>query len=151
MNGFQLALRGHLTDRWQILSSYALLASEVVSSQYYPQSIGAELANVPRNTFNFWSTYRLPWRNLQLGAGGNFVDKRTASSTAPYDPATGLLKEVPGYWVFNAMAKYPLTERTSLQLNLNNLTNRYYYDQVHPGHIVPSAGFTALAGLNFRF
>ena len=151
VNGFQLALRGHLTDRWQILSSYALLASEVVSSQYYPQSIGAELANVPRNTFNFWSTYRLPWRNLQLGAGGNFVDKRTASSTAPYDPATGLLKEVPGYWVFNAMAKYPLTERTSLQLNLNNLTNRYYYDQVHPGHIVPSAGFTALAGLNFRF
>jgi catecholate siderophore receptor len=159
VNGLQVALSGHLTDRWQILSSYALLASEVVSSQYYPQSVGAELANVPRNTFNFWTTYRLPWRRLQVGAGGNFVDKRTASSTVPYvavptgvgSQTVNLLKEVPGYWVFNTMANYPLTERTSLQLNLNNLSNRYYYDQVHPGHIVPGAGFTALAGLNFRF
>ena len=159
VNGFQVALAGHLTDRWELLSSYALLDSEVVSSQYYPQSVGAELANVPRNTFNFWSTYTLPWKRLEVGGGGNFVDKRTASSTAPYVTIpTGVgsqtissLKEVPGYWVFNAMARYPLNERTSLQINLNNLTNNYYYDEVHPGHIVPGAGFTALAGINFRF
>lgn len=151
VNGLQIALTGHLTDRWQVLSSYALLDSSVVSSQYYPQAVGAELANVPRNTFNFWSTYRLPWRNLRIGAGSNFVDKRTASSTVPDDPATGLLKEVPGYWVFNAMASYPLNERATLQVNLNNLTNRYYYDQIHPAHIVPGAGFTALAGINFSF
>lgn len=159
VNGFQVAVAGHLTNRWELLSSYALLASEVVSSKYYPQSIGAELANVPRNTFNFWSTYRLPWRDMEIGAGGNFVDERTASSTAPYvtvptgvgsDTVT-LLKEVPGYWVFNAMANYPLSERTSLQVNLYNLTDNYYDDEVHPGHIVPGAGFTALAGINFRF
>jgi catecholate siderophore receptor len=53
--------------------------------------------------------------------------------------------------VFNAMASYPLNERASVQLNLNNLTNKYYYDQIHPQHIVPGAGFTALAGINFRF
>ena len=35
--------------------------------------------------------------------------------------------------------------------NLNNLTNKYYYDQIHPAHIVPGAGFTALIGLNFKF
>ncbi len=154
VTGFQLALTGHLTDRWEILSSYALLDSSVVSSRYYPQSVGAELANVPRNTFNFWSTYRLRWKNLKnlrIGAGGSFVDERTASSTAPDDPATGLARQVPGYWVLNAMAGYPLNERATLQLNLNNLTNKYYYDEVHPGHIVPGAGFTALAGINFRF
>jgi catecholate siderophore receptor len=159
VNGFQVAVAGHLTDRWELLSSYALLDSYVVSSQYYPQSIGAELANVPRNTFNFWSTYKLPWKNLEVGGGGNFVDKRTASSTAPYvtiptgvgSQTVSLLKEVPGYWVFNAMVRYPVTERTSLQINVNNLTNNYYYDEVHPGHIIPGAGFTALAGINFRF
>lgn len=151
VDGIQVSLTGYLTDRWELLSSYALLASKVVSSQYYPNSIGAELANVPRNTFNFWSTYRLPWHELEVGGGGNFVDKRNASSTVPYDPATGLLLQVPGYWVFNALVKYPLSERTSIQLNLNNLTDKYYYDQVHPKHIVPGAGFTALAGINFRF
>ena len=69
-------------------------------------------------------------------------------TTAQPDPNTVF---VPGYWVFNAMAKYPLSERTSLQLNLNNLANKYYYDQIHPGHIVPGAGFNALIGINFKF
>ena len=47
----------------------------------------------------------------------------------PSPTTVNLLKEVPGYWVFNAMASYPLSERTSLQINLNNLTNKYYYDR----------------------
>ncbi len=151
VSGTQIAITGHLTDRWQLLSSYSYLDGKVVSSMFYPASVGEPLANVPRNTFNFWSTYISPWRKLQVGAGGNFVDSRTASSTVPFDPTTGLLKQVPGYWVFNAMASYPLSERASLQINLNNLTNKYYYDQIHPAHIVPGAGFTALAGINFRF
>jgi catecholate siderophore receptor len=151
VDGVAVTLTGYLTGRWELFSSYALLDGKVVSSVFYPLSIGAPLANVPRNTFNIWSTYRFPWKKLQVGAGGNFVDRRTASSTVPYDPATHLLKQVPSYWVFNAMANYPLTERTSLQINLNNLTNRYYYDQIHPAHIVPGAGFAALAGINFRF
>jgi catecholate siderophore receptor len=160
VDGFQLSLSGRPSERLRVLAGYALLDGKVISSQYYPQSIGAELANVPRNTFNFWSTYRLPWRQIETGAGGNFVDRRTASSTAPFvaaptglsSPATvNLLKAVPGYWVFNAMLKYPLGERASLQVNFNNLTNNYYYDQVHPAHIVPGAGFSALAGINFRF
>lgn len=159
VTGFQVSVAGHLTNRWELLTSYALLSSEVVSSKYYPASVGAPLANVPENTFNFWSTYRLPWRAVKLGLGGNFVDSRTASATAPYvtiptgvgSNSVTLLKQVPGYWVFNAMVNYPLTERTSLQVNLNNLANSYYYDQIHPGHIVPGAGFTALAAVNFKF
>ena len=51
----------------------------------------------------------------------------------------------------STMVNYPWTERTSLQVNLNNLPSSYYYDQIHPGHIMPGAGFTALAGINFRF
>ena len=35
------------------------------------------------------------------------------------------------------MAKYPLTDRLDLQLNVYNLTDEYYYDQIHPAHIVP--------------
>jgi catecholate siderophore receptor len=151
VQGMQIGLSGYLTDRWELLSSYALLDGTVVSSVFYPRSVGEPLANVPRNTFDFWSTYRLPWKNFKVGAGGNFVDKRTASSTVPFDPTTGVLKEVPGYWVFNALASYPLSERTSGQLNVNNLSNKYYYDQIHPAHIVPGAGFTALIGVNFKF
>ncbi|HWB83231.1 MAG TPA: TonB-dependent siderophore receptor [Bryobacteraceae bacterium] len=150
VNGAQIDVRARLTDRWNLLASYADLDGTLISSNYYPAAIGAPLANVPRHTFNFWSTQQLPWR-WETGIGTNFVSSRTASSTAPFDPVTGLLKEVPGYWTFSAMAKHRLAEHVDLQVNINNITNRYYYDELHPAHIVLGPGRSALAGLKFKF
>jgi catecholate siderophore receptor len=150
VNGVQIEFNGRITNRWQLFSGYAYLDSKVVNSLAFPLAIGAQLANVPRNSFNLWSTYQLPHK-LEVGGGGQFVDRRTASSTVPNDPLTGLLKQVPGYWVFNAMASYPITEHISFQANVYNLANKYYYDELHPGHIVLGAGRSALLGLNFKF
>ena len=151
VRGTQFEVRGHLTSRWEILSSYAYLDGRVVSSNYYPASIGAQLANAPKNTANLWTEYRLPHNWAEIGLGSNFVDSRTASSTVPTDPITGLVKEVPSYWVFNAMVKRKLTEHLDLQININNLANRYYYDELHPAHIVLGPGRSALIGLKFKF
>src|SRR5262249_44784842 len=150
VDGVQFQAQGRLTSRWEILSGFAWLDSKVVSSKAYPASIGYPLANVPKYTFNLWSEYRLPKR-WEVGAGTNYVSRRTASSTAPFDPVTGLVKQVPGYWVFNGMVKHPLTEHIAFQVNVNNIANRYYYDALHPGHIVLGPGRSALAGLNFKF
>ncbi len=150
VNGMEVEVNGHVTSRWQLYSSYAYMNSRVIKSNYYPDAVGARLANVPANAFSVWSTYAMPW-HLELGGGGQFVDSRTASSTVPTDPVTGLVKQVPGYWVFNAMAKYPLSEHLELQGNVYNLADNYYYDQIHPGHIVPGPGRSALIGLNFKF
>jgi catecholate siderophore receptor len=149
-NGFEVEANGRITSRWHIFAGYAYVDATVVKSISRPETIGARLANVPKNTFNFWSIYQTPWK-LELGGGGLFVDSRTASSTAPLDPFTLRLKEAPGYWVFNAMAKYPLGEHLDLQVNLYNLTDKYYYDLLHPGHIVPGPARSALVGMNFHF
>jgi catecholate siderophore receptor len=150
VDGFEFQAQGHLTSRWELLSSFAYLDSKVVSSNYYPAAIGYPLANVPKYTFNLWTEYRLPKR-WEVGSGSNYVSSRTASSTVPLDPASGLLKELPGYWVFNAMVKHSLNEHFDVQVNVNNIANRYYYDQLHPAHIVLGAGRSAMLGLKFRF
>ena len=150
VSGVEVTVRGQLTSRWEILSSYAYLDSRVVSSQFYPGAIGYPLANVPKNSFNFWSDYHLP-HHFELGAGTNYESSRTASSTVPLDPTTGRLKEVPGYWVFNAMVGHSLNEHVDVQVNVYNLTNRYYYDELHPGHIVLGPGRSALIGFKFKF
>ena len=150
VDGFQVQINGYLTRRWELFAGYAYLDSEVTASKVFPNSVGAQLANVPKNTFTLWSTYDLPW-HLSVGAGADFVDSRTASSTVPLDPDTGRVKQVPGYWAFNAMAKYPLTERIGLRLNVYNLTDKYYYDQIHPAHIVPGPARSAALGLDFKF
>jgi len=53
--------------------------------------------------------------------------------------------------VFNAMLSHPLNEHVDLQLNGYNLANRFYYDQLHPGHILPGPGRSLLIGFRFKF
>jgi catecholate siderophore receptor len=150
VNGLEFSISAKATKNLQISSSYALLDSRLVASRGFPDAVGSRLANVPRNTFNLWTTYDFPWR-IHLGGGAIFVDRRTASSTVPLDPTTGLVKEVPSYWVFNLMASRPVAEHVDAQFNVYNLANRYYYDQVHPGHLVPGVGRSALLGFRFHF
>ena len=119
--GAEVQVSRRLTDRWHLLSGYAFIPSEVLKSNYYPASVGYPLANVPKQTFNIWSTYQSPWKHLEFGGGANFVDSRTASSTAPLNSTTGLLKQVPGYWVANAMVRYPIMDRLDLQVSRYNL------------------------------
>ncbi len=150
VSGAEVDVRGRLTSRWDVLSSYAYLDSKVVGSQYYPGAVGYPLANVPANTFSFWSNYRAA-HHFDFGAGANYESSRTASSTVPLDPITGQVRQVPGYWVFNAMASHPINEHIDVQINAYNLANRYYYDELHPGHIVLGSGRSALIGFNFKF
>src|SRR3984957_5977743 len=150
VDGAELVVDGRVTNRWHVLSSYTYMHSEVVQSQYYPLAVGHRLANVPANLFNLWTIYE-PIHRLTIGGGGNYVDSRTASSTVPLDPTTGLVKQVPGYLVLNAMGSYSLSDNVSFQVNVFNLANRNYIDEIHPGHIVPGAGTSGLFGLTFRF
>ena len=182
VKGLQASTVGQLGGGTDLVLGYAYLNSAVIASQFFPTSIGFQLANVPRQTFNAFLTHNLPWK-LSAGLGGNYVGSRTASSTTPYvgtsygpattfaaagnpcaaTPAVGAttvtcyqvtgvaMKQVAGYWVFNAMLKRPLTERIELQANVYNLLNRFYIDQPHPSHLIPGAGLSALIGANWRF
>jgi catecholate siderophore receptor len=164
VKGVQLSVVGRLPEGMDLVAGYAYLDSDVIFSQFFPTAVGSPLANVPKQTFNLFVTHRLPGR-LNGGFGGNYVGARSASSTVPFMP-TGFapnpngpgyvvtsvaMKQVPGYWVFNAMLKRPIGERLEFQANVNNLLNRYYIDLPHPSHLIPGAGASALIGLNFRF
>jgi catecholate siderophore receptor len=150
--GGEAQIAGHITEPWQIVAGYAYTYSVITKSPSAgPTSdLGRALANTPRHTANLWTTYDLPWK-LQIGAGLNVVSSRFAASTPTTAGGVAFFKEVPGYWTVSAMAKFPLSERVSLQLNLYNLTGNKYYDQLHPAHVVPGIGRTALFTLNVKY
>ena len=176
VQGVQFSMVGRMPQGMDLVLGYAYLDSSVLYSQFFPTVVGYPLANVPRQTFNLFITHRLPLR-LNGGLGGNYVGSRTASSTVPYVPtsfgpaqtfAVGsapcgvtatvcypvlstAMRQVPGYWMFSAMLKRPLTEHLELQANFNNILNRYYIDLPHPSHLIPGAGASVLFGVNFRF
>ncbi len=150
VQGFQADMSGHLSTKWDAQVGYAYLDATLRSSNFYPAAVGARLANVPTHTLTFWQTYQLP-ASFRIGAGGSFVGARTASSTVPVEPISGLVKQAPGYWVFNAMIDRQITEHATLHANVYNLADRYYYDQLHPSHIVLGPSRNALIGIRFRF
>jgi len=149
VDGINLEVVGRLTREWRIFANYAYMRSELVSAvPAYAYAVGGPLANVPENTGGLWSTLALPWK-LEVGAGFNFVDRRIASFTAP--AGNGLLKEVPSYGTLSAMVKYHASHHIDLQANVYNLTDQPYYDGIHPEHVIPGAGVSALFSVNFKF
>jgi catecholate siderophore receptor len=148
VDGFEVGMNGHLTDRWQVFTGYAYMTSKVVKSNN-PAEQGNQVANAPHNTFNLFTTYDLPWHKVQIGGGMNAVSSRTASTTP--NTNTQVMETAPGYVTFNAMAKYPITDKVALQLNVYNLLDKYYYDQLHPAHVVPGAGRTVLLTTTIDF
>jgi catecholate siderophore receptor len=145
--GFEFGGVGHLTDAWQLVANYTLEYTKILSSNV-PGMAGNPALNAPKDTFSLWTTYNLPW-SLQVGAGCNLLSARYASNVP--DPANGLLMQAPGYIIFSAMLKYQINKDVSIQANLDNLTNKYYYDGVHPGHIIPGEGRTLFISTQFKF
>ena len=144
VDGFDLGAVGRLTDNWQLNLGYAYLDSSVTKTAAGGAPVGAALANTPKNSFTFFTEYRFGGGPFKVGMGGLYVSKRLAQNTAP-------VKTAPAYFVFDLLALYDISERMSVQLNVNNLFGEYYYEGLHPFHIVPGPGRTALVTLNFRY
>jgi len=147
VRGFEIGATGRITDRWEVYYGYSFINSKVTSSTL-PNTVGNPLANTPQHTLSLWNSYVLPWYNIQVGAGIQYVSSRISSSTP--DTTTGLIENAPGYVTFQAMAKYPVRPGLDLQVNVFNVTNTKYYDLLHPSHVVPGAGTSALFSAIFK-
>ena len=141
VSGAELSLEGNLTKAWQVIAGYTLLDSTTVDSNIAAE-IGRELVNTPRNSFNVWSTYRLP-SGFHFGGGARFVGPRFGNTINT--------RFVDRYWTFDLMASYPISNHIDLKLNLYNLSNTFYFDRIGGGHIVPAPGRAAMLSMGFKF
>ncbi len=139
----------------------AVLDPRFNTAPFYINPAGFALANVPKNSGNFWFTHRLPYR-FTGGFGGNYVAARRASSVATVgvystQASQGLgavpvaFRAIPGYTLLNLMVRRPITERIEAQVNINNLANKFFIDQPHPMHLIPGEGLNAQVGVNYKF
>ncbi len=155
VDGLELGATGQLTRNWQVFASYTYLDAELVKSgaanigtrtnPNYVEGLydGNEVPSTPKHSFSFWNTYNLT-QDLTIGGGATYVDSRFG------DAANNI--EVPEYWRYDAMAAYRVNKNLDLQLNVQNLTDKRYFDQVYGSHYAHvAAGRTALLSTNFHF
>ena len=141
VNGAELSVEGNISRAWRVLAGYTFLDSATVDSNN-PAEIGKELVNTPPHSFNLWTTYSLP-SGFNFGGGARFVDRRFANTINT--------RAVDAYWTFDLMASYPISKHMDLKLNIYNLTDKFYFDRLGGGHIVPGPGRMAMLGTSFRF
>lgn len=131
------------------------------TAPYFISSVGLPLANVAKNTGNFWVTHSLPFR-MTGGLGGNFSGPRRSSSTAvnalyntsaPIDVRNVPLafRAVPGFYTLNMMLSRPINEHLNAQVNINNLTNKFYIEQPASNRLIPGERVNAQFSVNARF
>jgi catecholate siderophore receptor len=142
VQGVEFTYAGNLTSRWKVYGGYTYMESELLKTTS-AEDKGNHMPNTPRNSFNLWTTYEVIPK-LTIGGGATYVDSRFGNEANSV--------EVPSYWRYDAMATYALTKNVDLQLNVQNLTDKRYFDQVfqtHYAHV--AAGRTALMSANFHF
>jgi len=125
VQGVELGAVGQLTTRWLISAGIARLDTEVTQgSRATPTQQGAAVNWSPKLAMTAWTTYKLPL-GVTLGGGARYLSSQKRQvSTAP----TGEINtpEIDNYVVFDAMAAYEFTKNVSLQLNVYNLSDKFY-------------------------
>jgi catecholate siderophore receptor len=152
VDGLELSASGKITDQWQVFAGYSYLQAELVdpgkngNRQGVVQAgsnKGNQMPNTPKNAFSLWTTYDVTPK-LTVGGGAFYVDQ-------VYGDAANTVY-VPSYTRYDAMASYKLTKNVDLQLNVQNLTDKTYYDKAYASHFAnQAAGRTALVSTSFHF
>jgi catecholate siderophore receptor len=142
-DGFEVSAAGKLTELWQIIASYTYVHARITKTTAAYQ-LGNEPMNTPTHAFSLWTTYDVTPK-FQVG-GGAFYNSEVygdiASATVPQSAL------VPAWWRFDLMAAYKVTKDSTLQLNIYNLTDKYYYTSAYTNWAVPAPG--RMAALTYR-
>jgi catecholate siderophore receptor len=149
VRGFELGVTGRVAEGWTLLGSYTYLDSEIRKSTtdenmtVGDETEGKEVSRVPRHSATLWSSYQFPGQKLEVAGGPTYVSHRFANDTNA--------NKVGGYTRWDATIGYALTEKVTLRLNLQNLTDKEYFESTAGGHTVPAPGRTAIATVSFDF
>ncbi|HLX03425.1 MAG TPA: TonB-dependent siderophore receptor [Trinickia sp.] len=143
VDGFEFGVSGQLTNAWQVFGGYTYMKSELRDNGKNTADNGHSFPNTPKNSISLWSNYDVTPK-FTVGGGAFYVSQVYGD--------TANLRAVPSYWRFDAMALYRINKKLDVQLNVQNLFNRTYFDQAYPAHYASIApGRSAFATLTARY
>lgn len=142
VQGYELGVQGNVTEQWSVYGGLSRLQSR----QTKGANSGSEAKNVPDMTFNLWTSYT-PMAGLVLNYGAQYMGERRYSDNAyvgglnnnssnvagPAGRAPTYVfdtERAPSYWVHSIAARYRVNPNLALNLNVQNLTNKFYWARI---------------------
>lgn len=123
-DGFELEVSGEVLPGWQVSGGYTYNTTE------YLKDTASNTGNVLRSTdpkrlLKLFTTYRLPGQYAAWTVGGGVqAQSDTYARSGKAEARQG------GYAVYNAVVNYQFDDNYSVQLNANNLFDKYYYKKI---------------------
>lgn len=170
IKGVEFGFNGNITPEWNVFGGYTYMDSEIVDGGYTATTVsgvtlyapsantGKQFPNTPKHSFTAFTNYKVT-PDLTLGGGaiymakvyGGYSDTRTITDGAVVITKQ-LARMVPSYWRFDANASYAFSDGVNVQVNVNNVFNKRYYDKAYASHYAnQAAGRTAIATLNIKY
>jgi catecholate siderophore receptor len=133
VKGAEISANGSIGENWNVIGGYSYVDAYITNGGLYTEP-GHHVPNSPPHTFSLWSTYR-PVQRVTLGAGAYYRARQIGSAGPPDE-------YIDGYWRFDAMAKWQIDPRFSVQLNVQNLADKLYYSKSFYWYALPASGRT---------
>ena len=149
--GLELDVVGKITPALEIYMSYSYIHQAKIDKAGTAVAagvVGSPVGLTPKHSGATWISYQL-MPKLRLAGG-----VRGAARNHPLQGTTGAASttaRAPGYVAYDAMAEYKFTDNVYAQLNVSNLTNKVYGDQLYPGFYTAGEGRTYKATLGVKF
>jgi catecholate siderophore receptor len=182
IRGIELTANGTILPGWTVFGGYTYLDAKIIEAGFtaltapavtgqaaqvvYVPSVntGKQVPQTAKNSFTLSTNYQATKR-FSFGGGAYYMDRQiggygdnrkatqTSAGVVTVTPATTVLtRGVPGYWRFDAQARFDLTDNISIGVNAQNLTNAIYYSQAYASHYATIApGRTVFGTLGVKF
>ncbi len=133
VKGVELGFSGKITQAWTVFGGVTYLDPVVTDNGFVAAGTGwapspyngNQFPTTPKKSATLWTSYAIN-RDFTVGAGLSSMDRVYAN--------VNNTKYAPGYTRFDAMASYNVNRNLSLQLNVQNLGDKLYFDKVSSPH-----------------
>jgi len=151
VKGVELGFSGKVTQAWTVFGGVTYLDPVVTDNGFVASGStwapspynGNQFPTTPKKSATLWTSYAIN-RDFTVGAGLSSMDRVYAN--------VNNTKYAPGYTRFDAMASYNVNRNLSLQLNVQNLGDKLYFDKLSSPHyagVAPGRSATLTANVKF--
>ncbi|MDM9379785.1 TonB-dependent receptor [Chlorogloeopsis sp. ULAP01] len=142
--GIELNIAGEILPGWNVIAGYAYTDARITKDNTFP--VGNRINNVPRNSFNLWTSYEFQkgtLRGLGFGLGFFYVGDRQGDLDNTFT--------LPSYFRTDAAIFYK-RDRFRASLNVNNLFDVEYFENSNGAlAIYPADPLTVQGTLSWEF
>lgn len=141
VEGFEVGAVGEVTRFWKANLGYTYLDGELTSTSTFGTE-GQRLQQLPKHSISAWNRFDL---TDQIGLGLGVIHQSEQFASFSNNVV------LPSYWRIDAAAYYTVSERLSVQLNIENLFDEEYYPSAHgDNNIQPGEPFQVRIGVRFE-